>query len=182
MGTYTRSAQSFLTEYISSGDNIPLTIKGDGQSSPFGSLIVGLEGVSLETSLTGINAKLIEHINVYITVDTLLTNLVSIDIDLANPLDSDLTINFLQSDAGVDGTTYAHVDFAFDPGFVVPAHGIANTGMIPNVLLVQGVLASLGIIPLGELDVFSAITNQVGRDTGYQIPWLQYSQMTVPTT
>jgi len=175
-------AQSFLTEFLSTGNNIPLQIKGDGQSSPFGSLVVGLEGVSLDTSLTGINAKLIEHINVYITVDSLLTGFVSIDIDLNNPLDSDLTINFLQSDAGVDGTTYAHVDFAFNPGFVVPAHGTANSGMIPNVFLVQGVIASLGIIPLGELDVFSAIANQVGRDSGYQIPWLQYSQMTVPTT
>jgi hypothetical protein len=103
---------------------------------------------------------LIQHINVYITVETLLTGFVSIDIDLSNPLDSDLTINFLQSDAGVNGINYAHVDFAFNPGFVVPAHGTANTGSIPNVFLVQGVIASLDIIPLGELDVFSAITNQ----------------------
>jgi hypothetical protein len=90
----------------------------------------------------------------------LLTGFTSIDIDISNPLDSDLTINFLQSDAGVNGLNYAHVDFAFSPGFVVPAHQTANTGMIPNVFLVQGVIASLGIIPLGELDVFSAITNQ----------------------
>jgi len=175
-------AQSFLTEYLSTGEDVPLTIKGDSQSSPFGSLIVGLEGVELSTALTGISAKLIQHINVFITVETLLTGFVSIDIDISNPLDSDLTITFLQSDAGVNGINYAHVDFAFNPGFVVPAHSTANTGSIPNVFLVQGVIASLDIIPLGELDVFSAITNQVGRNAGYQIPWLQYAQMTVPTT
>jgi len=175
-------AQSFLTEFLSTGNDIPLTIKGDSQSSPFGSLVVGLEGVSLSTSLTGINAKLISHINVFITVSTLLDNFVSIDIDITNPLDSDLTITFLQSDAGVNGEIYAHVDYAFETPFVVPAHSTANSGSIPNVLLVQGVIASLDIIPLGELDVFSAITNRVGKNSGYQIPWLQYSQPTVPTT
>lgn len=109
--------------------------------------------------MTGLNHQLITHINVFITVESLITGFVSIDIDIDNPLDTDLTILFLQSDSGVGGTTFAQVDFAFDPAFVIPAHTTVNSGNIPNVNLTQGIIASLGII--GEnLDVFSAITNQ----------------------
>ena len=62
-------------------------------------------------------------------------------------------------DSGVDGTTYAHFDQAFD-SLVVPAGGTANSGTFGNVLLTQGALASLGIIPLGSLDVFCDATIQ----------------------
>lgn len=68
-----------------------------------------------------------------------------------------MEITFLQVDSGVDGDTYAHFTTPFD-SFVVPAHGTANSGPVKNVLLVKGALASLGIIPLGRLDVFSAAT------------------------
>ena len=68
-----------------------------------------------------------------------------------------MEIAFTQVDSGVNGETFAHFDQAFD-SFVVPAHGTANSGRVPNVLLTQGAIASLGIIPLGKLDVFSAVT------------------------
>ena len=100
---------------------------------------------------------ILTHINVFITLDSLVTNLVSINFDLANPLDVDLVIATVQSSAGVDGTNYAQFTQSFD-NFVVPAHGTANSGMVPNVLLTQGAIASLAIIPLGVLDVFSAAT------------------------
>lgn len=48
------TAQEFLTEFLTSTDNIPLTIQGDSGGSPFGSLQPALEGVKLETSLTGL--------------------------------------------------------------------------------------------------------------------------------
>lgn len=68
-----------------------------------------------------------------------------------------MQITFTQVDSGVNNETYAHFDQAFD-SFIIPAHGTANSGRVENVLLTQGALASLGIIPLGELDVFSAVT------------------------
>ena len=68
-----------------------------------------------------------------------------------------MEITFTQVDSGLDNVTYAHFDQAFD-SFVVPAKGTANSGTVKNVLLTKGALASLGIIPVGKLDVFNAAT------------------------
>ena len=46
-------AESFLTSFVQSGDVLPLTVQGDGSSSPFASLNPALEGVTLQTSVTG---------------------------------------------------------------------------------------------------------------------------------
>ena len=78
-------------------------------------------------------------------------------LQIANPLDTDMEITFTQVDSGVNGETYAHFDQAFE-SFVIPAHSTANSGTVKNVLLVKGALASLGIIPLKVLDVFSTAT------------------------
>lgn len=45
--------QSFLTDFLQTGDDLPLTIKGDSGSSPFASLQPALEGVSISTSVKG---------------------------------------------------------------------------------------------------------------------------------
>ncbi len=76
---------------------------------------------------------------------------------IANPLDTGMEIPFTPVDSGLDGITYAHFDQAFD-SFVIPAKSTANSGTVKNVLLTQGALASLGIIPFGKLDVFSVAT------------------------
>lgn len=46
-------AESFLTSFVQSGDVLPLTVQGDSASSPFTSLNPALEGVMLQTSVTG---------------------------------------------------------------------------------------------------------------------------------
>lgn len=46
-------AESFLTSFVQSGDDLALTVQGDGASSPFASLNPALEGVILHTSVTG---------------------------------------------------------------------------------------------------------------------------------
>ena len=43
----------------------------------------------------------------FISLTTLLDNLVSINFDVHNPFDSDITIRFVQSNAGVNGETFA---------------------------------------------------------------------------
>ncbi|THV03542.1 hypothetical protein K435DRAFT_962414 [Dendrothele bispora CBS 962.96] len=173
-------AQSFLTNFLTSSDDLPLIIQGDAASSPIASLQQSLSGVHLTTSLSGLGQSLIKHINVSITLDSLVTNLVTIDIDLFNPLDAPLHVLFVQSDAGVNGEIFAHFEHQFD-SFVVGPGQTVNSGDIPNVLLTQGAIASLDIIPLAMLDTFSAVTAQVG-DGGYVVPWLQLTQPGVPTT
>ncbi|CAL1708136.1 unnamed protein product [Somion occarium] len=174
------TAQSFLSSFLTSTDNLALTIQGDSESSLIQSLQQSLSGVRLATSLPGMGQSLIKHINVDITLDTLITNLVTINVDIFNPLDAELRILFIQDDAKVDGTTFAHFDHQFED-FVIPPGQTVNSGPIDNVLLVQGAIASLGIIPLGKLDTFNAVTAQIGEG-GYTIPWLQLMQMGVPTT
>ena len=172
------TAQAFLTEFLQTDDTIPLTIKGDSDSSPFASLVPALEGAEITTSLKGLNVPpIVTHINAYITLDTLIDNYITIDFDIANPLDTDMEILFTQVDSGVNGETYAHFDQPFD-SFVIPAHSTANSGSVPNVLLTQGAIASLGIIPLGELDVFSVATVKIGP---YTIPWLHLTTLDVKT-
>ena len=46
-------AQSFLSEFIQTGDTLPLFLNGDESSTPFPSLVQALEGVSLSTTLNG---------------------------------------------------------------------------------------------------------------------------------
>lgn len=50
-------AESFLTSFVQSGSVLPLTVQGDGASSPFSSLNPALEGVKLQTSVTGEYSK-----------------------------------------------------------------------------------------------------------------------------
>ena len=59
------------------------------------------------------------------------------------------------SAAGLNGTTYATFDHTFDKPLVVKPLGTANSGSVPKVLLTQGALASLDIIPVGKLDLIS---------------------------
>ncbi|KAJ7497141.1 hypothetical protein FB451DRAFT_1457944 [Mycena latifolia] len=167
-------AQSFLTDFITGNSDLPLTIQGDLQSSPFESLAPALSSLTLSTSLQALNQpNLITHVSVFITLDSLVTNI------MQNPLDTDLVIEFVQSNAGEFNETFAFFSEPID-GFVIPAHGSANSGTIQNVLLTQGAIASLAIIPDGKLDIQAAATVQVGQN-GYTIPWLQLSQVAVPT-
>ncbi|KAJ7716738.1 hypothetical protein DFH07DRAFT_349612 [Mycena maculata] len=174
-------AQAFLTSFIQGNSELPLTIQGNLESSPFASLAPALSSLALTTSLQGLNQpNLITQVNVFITLETLVDNLVSINFDMQNPLDTDLVVSFVQSNSGVDNQTYAFFSSAIE-GFVVPAGGTANSGTIENVLLTQGALAALAIIPDEYLDIQAAATVQVGQG-GYTIPWLQLVQFTVPTT
>ncbi|KAL5507074.1 hypothetical protein ACEPAH_6530 [Sanghuangporus vaninii] len=175
------TAQSFVTRFITTDDQLDLTIQGDGDSSPYESLDQALERVRLSTSLTGLNhPNLLSHVNVFISIETLFTNLVEVNFDIDNPLDADLDIRMVQSDASVNDEIFAHFNQHFD-NFVVPAHGTANSGTFGNVLLTKGALASLAIIPLGYLDIAAAQTVQIGVG-GYELPWMKIDQPGVPTT
>ncbi|KAJ7511700.1 hypothetical protein B0H11DRAFT_1952670 [Mycena galericulata] len=102
---------------------------------------------------------LVTKINATITLDTLTTNLLSINFEAQNPLIFELTIDSVSSTAGINGTEYASFNYTFPKPVVVPALGTANSGEIPNVLLTQGAIASLNIIPLGYLDLLNVDVN-----------------------
>lgn len=175
-------AQSFLANFIQTGDLLDLAIDGDGQGSPFDSLRPAFDEVTLQTGLHGLNQpKIIVSAHVVITLDSLVTNLVSVEFQVHNPLDAEMVIEFVQSDSGVNGLTYASFGQSFD-SFVIPPGATVGSGLFPNVLLTQGAIASLDIIPLGFLDIHAANTIRIGGPNGYQIPWLQLVQNGVPTT
>jgi hypothetical protein len=56
-------AQSFLSEFIQTGDILPLLINGDESSSPFPSLTQALERVSLSTRLSGASGIPVHPLN-----------------------------------------------------------------------------------------------------------------------
>ncbi|KAG1812612.1 uncharacterized protein BJ212DRAFT_460083 [Suillus subaureus] len=168
-------AEAFLTSFLQTGNSLPITIQGDSASTPFASLQSALEGVTLTSSVTGLNvAPIISHLYPEITLATLVTNEINLSFDVTNPLDAELEISFVQADGLINGEIYAHLDQAFS-SFVIPPKQTVNSGKFGNVKLVKGALASLPIIPLGYLDIQSVVTTRAGSG-GYQIPWLHINQ------
>ncbi|KAK0241921.1 hypothetical protein EDD85DRAFT_820884 [Armillaria nabsnona] len=176
------TAQAFLTRFLTTGDDIALSIHGDAQSTPFVSLQEALAGLQLTTMLPGMDqSNIIASIHVIITLDTLVTNLVTVTVSIHNPLDAPMVIEFVQSEASVEGVVYASFGHSFGEDFVIQPGETTVSPEIDGVLLTQGVDASLGIIPLGFLDAATANTVRIGMG-GYQIPWLKLDQDNVPTT
>ncbi|KAL1743139.1 hypothetical protein HDZ31DRAFT_83635 [Schizophyllum fasciatum] len=160
-------AMDFLNEFITTEGPLPVTIDGDTQSTPFESLSTALDGIHIESAITGLNKpNLITHINVYISLGTIFTSEVEIDFDVYNPMETDLVIELAQADAFVEGDQYARLSQPFD-SFVISPGETGNSGRFPHVLLTKGALGSLGIIPLGYLDIKSAIIARVDHG-GYK--------------
>ncbi|KAJ7292554.1 hypothetical protein C8J57DRAFT_1266310 [Mycena rebaudengoi] len=103
--------------------------------------------------INALGIGLVTHINTTITLESLETNLVSVDFQAQNPLIFELTLDRVSTTAGINNTVYATFDHTFATPVVVPPLGKANSGTVPNVLLTQGAIASLDIIPLGFLDL-----------------------------
>lgn len=74
---------------------------------------------------------------------------------VTNFIPAELTLDRIVTSAGVNNTVYASLDHNFTQPLVIPFFGHENTGIIQNVLLTQGALASLEIVPLKYLDVFN---------------------------
>lgn len=149
-----------MTQFITTTDTFDLTVKGDAESSPYSSLQPALEGVELSTSIVGVNSQpIITSVTVGISLETLVDNLVTASFTVYNPLDADFIVKSVQADGGVNGENYASFQQGFD-SFVIPPGQTVSSGTFGNVLLTQGAIASLGIIPLGYLDIFSAATAQ----------------------
>ncbi|PBL00097.1 hypothetical protein ARMGADRAFT_1159490 [Armillaria gallica] len=109
--------------------------------------------LSIGDIINGLGIGLVSNISVTITLDTLVNNLVDIAFTVKNPLPIELTLERVTSSAGINSTEFASFDHTFSDPLVVPIFGTADSGTIKDVLLTQGVTASLDIIPLGFLDL-----------------------------
>ncbi|KAJ7117062.1 hypothetical protein C8R44DRAFT_841541 [Mycena epipterygia] len=102
---------------------------------------------------------LVTSINVFITLDSLVTNLAIINFEAKNPLLFELTLDSVSTQAGLNGTVYATFQHTFPKPVVVRPLKQANSGDITDVLLTQGAIISLSIIPLGILDLINVDVN-----------------------
>lgn len=59
-------AQDLLSQYLETKGQIPLTIQGDAESSPYDGLDQAFSGIQLETSFPGQGLPLVHDIEVYV--------------------------------------------------------------------------------------------------------------------
>jgi len=141
-----------------------------------------VKGIKLSSQIRGLNQPhLIAAIQVLIPLDVLQTNMVSGGVDIHNPVNVDMVIEFVQAEGRVNGQVYAFFTHSFDGGFLVPGGQTVNSGMFNDVNLTQGVLPLLDLLPLETIDIDVAATVRIGQG-GYQFPWLKLSQTNVPFT
>ncbi|KAG9222104.1 hypothetical protein CCMSSC00406_0009285 [Pleurotus cornucopiae] len=142
--------------------------------------------ISVGDIINALKIQLVKSINVTITLESLATNLVTTAVEISNTLPVELTINTINTSAGINGTEFAAFQHTFEKGLVLPPFSTVNTGEIPNVLLTQGAIASLDIIPLGFLDLLNTDVNvhalTIFGFGGIPIPITGLKQSHVPTT
>ncbi|KAJ3715034.1 hypothetical protein FB446DRAFT_323680 [Lentinula raphanica] len=157
-----------------------------GAPSSATEIVPDLEGLSIGDIINALGIGLVQNITAIITLDSLTTNLIDVDFTAKNPLIIELTLDKVSSIAGVNNTVYASFNHTFDPPVVVRPLETADSGTIDNVLLVQGAINSLNIIPLGELDLMdvniSVRAATIDGFGGIPIPINGLKQSDVPTT
>lgn len=147
--------------------------------------IESLGGLTIGAIINALGVGLVTHINAIITLDSLITNIISVNFDAKNPLFIELTIDRVVSSAGLNGTVYATFDQKFTNGVAVPPFGSKNSGTFGNVLLTQGIEASLSIIPFQVLDLITTDVyiraGTIGGKLGIPITIEGLKQSNVPT-
>ncbi|KAF5340182.1 hypothetical protein D9758_014983 [Tetrapyrgos nigripes] len=173
-----------------------------------------IAGIGIGDIINLLGIGLVKSINATITLDSLVTNLISYHRlhwrvslstfffsrlrltsvsllpqqleSVSNPLPIELTLTSVKSSAGINNTEYASFDHTFSPPLVVPILGQASSGKIDNVLLTQGAVASLDIIPLGVLDLLDTDVNvragSIFGIGGIPLPIDDLKQSNVPVT
>ncbi|KAJ4000148.1 hypothetical protein F5050DRAFT_664790 [Lentinula boryana] len=157
-----------------------------GVPSPAAEASADLGGLGIGDIINALAIGLVQNISAIITLESLVDNLIDINFTAKNPLIIELTLDKVSSLAGVNNTVYASFNHTFDPPVVVRPLDTANSGTIDNVLLVQGAINSLNIIPLGELDLLDVnVDVRAGTIDGFggiPIPIDGLKQSDVPTT
>ncbi|KAF9479403.1 hypothetical protein BDN70DRAFT_691519 [Pholiota conissans] len=167
---------------ISGAGGIPLPLSGLAESS-----VPTVYSPTPAEIANSLSLGLVKGINVVLSLQSLVTNTVSLNFDVQNTIPFEITIDQLGTDAGLNGTTFLTFQHSFpSPGLIVPALGSANSGNIDGVTLPQGALATFGIIPSQKLDLSSLTTSiralTISGSGGIPIPLSGLSQSSVPTT
>ncbi|KAF5327004.1 hypothetical protein D9619_004315 [Psilocybe cf. subviscida] len=111
--------------------------------------------LSLAQIINLLGIGLVSKVDTFILLSTFEDNEVAVDFDVKNPLPIELTLDSVTTSASLNGTTYTSFTHTFSPPLVVAPLGTKNSGRINNVLLTQGLTASLDIVPFGVLDLNS---------------------------
>ncbi|KAK0224683.1 hypothetical protein EDD85DRAFT_1027791 [Armillaria nabsnona] len=82
-------------------------------------------------------------------------NLANLSFTASNPLIVEITLDRVAISAGIGGVEYISFDHTFEDPVVVPILGTADSGVIENVALTQGGLATVTIVPDGFLDLLN---------------------------
>jgi hypothetical protein len=141
---------------------------------------------SIADIINALGIGLVKDINAFITLESLETNIISVNFDVKNPLPIELTLDNVSAVAGLNGSIFASFSHTFaKPGLVVPPLGTKNSGTIDNVLLTQGAIAALSIIPFQILDLpdtnASVRAFTIDGLLGIPIPLDGLEQTAVPT-
>lgn len=176
--------------------------------SPFASLVPGLAQVVIDTALPGIGSRALQRIDALVDVLGLfagpgLRPMIRIQLTFKNDITLSLEIiNIWDStrltgsaDEGPpDATFYVNYPSLIgkdvkckEPCIMDAASqtkvnpGRRTCCVIPDVLLVKGLLASLKLIG-NKLDTRNMLTARVGGSNGYTLPGVNFDEYVVPTT
>jgi len=111
--------------------------------------------LSIAQIINALGIGLVSDVNANILLSTFDDNKIAVDFDVKNPLPIELTLDSVTTSASLNGTTYTSFTHTFTTPLVVAPLGTKNSGRIDNVLLTQGLTASLNIVPFGVLDLTS---------------------------
>ncbi|KAJ4490226.1 hypothetical protein J3R30DRAFT_48548 [Lentinula aciculospora] len=137
--------------------------------------------------INALGGGLIQNFSASIDLESFLTNFITMDFTASNMLLLfEMTLNTVSLLAGVNDTAFMSFNHTFDPPVVIPALGTADSGTIDNVLMVQGTINSLDIIPLAELDILDMNVTihvaSIGGVGGIPITTNGLTETDVPTT
>ncbi|KAF9055779.1 hypothetical protein BJ165DRAFT_444432 [Panaeolus papilionaceus] len=123
-------------------------------ASAMGAPAIEERDLSVAQIINALGVGLVKDVNAFFTLDSLTTNVISVNFDVKNPLPIELTLDSVTASAGLNGTVFATFTHTFaKPGLVVPPLGTKNSGTINNVQLPLGATAALSIVPFQELDL-----------------------------
>ncbi|KAJ3974043.1 hypothetical protein EV361DRAFT_683380 [Lentinula raphanica] len=112
-----------------------------------------LDGLSESDIIDALDLGLVKNFSALITLESVLTNTMTFDFTAQNTLILEMSLDTVSCLAGVNNTVFASFSQTFNPAVVIPTLGTADSGPIDNVEMDLGILATLSIIPLEELDI-----------------------------
>ncbi|KAF7731541.1 hypothetical protein EC973_009305 [Apophysomyces ossiformis] len=121
------TGQNLLSTFVMGKDNA-VDIAGFDTSTNIASLIGGLEQVSIGSTLPGLKSPLIQGSTLQVLPDSVTTNVVHVQVKIANPFSAGLTITKVVSAVTYEGMPVGNInqDISSNP-IVIPGHGTVDS-------------------------------------------------------